>query len=475
MSSNMSKINNHRHNWYFLSATLIISSCILFFCSSVRHLLFQSNALDLGWFDQGIYLISQGKPPIVSFVGFHILGDHAALILYIIALLYKIYPSVYWLFAIQAIALSLGIIPLWYLALNAGLQKAQARALVFIYLFYPLIFNVNLFDFHPDVFVVSGLLLAILAAQNNSLLWFSVAIVLILSSKAIFSLTVLGLGLWLLISQRKLLLGIIGVITGIAWFLIATQVIIPHYTGTDAAIEMADSRYAYLGDSLGEIIKNLFLRPQLVFGHLFTLANLEYLILLLIPLSGGLSRYSLHLLMPAFPALSLNLLTDYLPQKDLIHQYSLPILPFLLVGVIATWVHGKGFLRKPKWLIVWSIIAFIAFAKYGYFGSLYLQSLDTYRATKQAINLIQTPGGVLTSSSIAPHLTHRPLIKLAIEGVQSLDLNQFDYILLNQRHPGWASSPELVSDLITKINQNPNFVLLQKQDDVFLYHRQNQL
>ena len=50
------------------------ATIILFICSSIRHILFQSNALDLGWFDQGVYLISQGKPPIISFVNVTVQG-----------------------------------------------------------------------------------------------------------------------------------------------------------------------------------------------------------------------------------------------------------------------------------------------------------------------------------------------------------------------------------------------------------------
>ncbi|WP_413199937.1 DUF2079 domain-containing protein, partial [Nostoc piscinale] len=52
-----------------------VSALILFLCSSLRHALFQSTALDLAVFDQWVYLASQGLPPISSFFGFHLLGD----------------------------------------------------------------------------------------------------------------------------------------------------------------------------------------------------------------------------------------------------------------------------------------------------------------------------------------------------------------------------------------------------------------
>lgn len=55
-------------------------------CSSLRHALFQSGAFDLGIYDQVVYLISQGQPPISSFLGFHHLGNHAAWAVYVLSL-----------------------------------------------------------------------------------------------------------------------------------------------------------------------------------------------------------------------------------------------------------------------------------------------------------------------------------------------------------------------------------------------------
>lgn len=447
------------------------STIILFISSTIRHILFQSNALDLGWFDQGVYLISQGTSPIISFVGYHILGDHVAFILYPIALLYKIYPTVYWLLFLQAFSLSLAAFPLWQLAIQAGLKEKQAYTLALVYLLYPLVFNVNLFDFHPEVIAVPAIFWAVLAARLNNLWGFCLAVIIILGCKAILSLTLLGMGIWLLLWEKKKISGIIAIISGILWFIISTKLLIPLLTGKSAVIEMADSRYSYLGDSLPTIIINLFLKPDLVFGKIFTGANLEYLILLIVPLLWGLSwRYS-SAIIAAIPALALNLLADHAPQKNLTTQYSLPILPFLFLAVIATLAHNRGWLKKSKWIIIWAIIAFLALAKYGYFWSLYLNSLDTWQATQKALVQITTNEPVLTTSRIAPHLTHRETIKLAIEGSQSLDLNQFNYILLDRRHPGWSSSPELIDYHLQKLNQNNNFQLISNQDDVFFYRR----
>jgi uncharacterized membrane protein len=281
------------------------------------------------------------------------------------------------------------------------------------------------------------------------------------------------LGIWLLFWEKKRNYAVIASVLGLAWFIITTQLIIPYFTGTDAAVEMADSRYSYLGNTLGEIIRNLLFNPSLIISKLLSLKNLEYLILLFAPVAWGLAPESLSALIPALPALILNLITDYAPQKNLTQQYSVPILPFLILAVITSYALGRTWLKRPKWIITWSIIAFLALAKYGYFGSLYLDKLDTWQATRTALSQIQTQGGVLTTSNVAPHLTHRKLIKLAIEGSQELEPTLFNYVLLNQTHPGWNSSPELIKQWREKIEDTDSFRLSYEKEGVFLY-TQNQ-
>jgi uncharacterized membrane protein len=450
------------------------SALILFGCSSLRHTLFQSSAFDLGYFDQAIYLISQGQTPIVSFWGYHFLGGHADWVIYGLALFYKIYPSVGWLFAIQAIALALGVLPIFHLACHAGLKESQAIGMAVVYLLYPLIFNLNLFDFHPEVMALPAFFAAILMARKGKVGWFCVAIVFILGCRDALSLTVAAMGFWLLFFDKKTLpkkqntIAFLAIFAGVAWFLIATQVVIPSFR--PGGVESV-GRYAFLGNSLGEIAKNLILQPGIVLGRIFTLSNLEYLCLLLAPIIWGLSLQHLTPLVGAIPTLAINLITDYQPQKDLIHQYSLPALPFLLLAVISTLAAGKGWLQNRRGIILWALVAFLALAKFGYFGSKYLASLDTRQAMQQAIAQINTKGSVLVPAQVAPHVTHRPVVSLVVKGSESTDLAQFEYVLLNLRHPGWESNQQVVSSLLSRIKSTPIFKLIYQRDDVYLFRK----
>ncbi len=446
-----------------------IATIILFISSSLRHTLFKSNAYDLGIFDQAIYLISQGLTPISSLMGFHILGDHAAWIFYLLAIPYKIYPDLHWLFIIQALAFSLGGIALYKLAELAGLKDTQTRIIVAVYLLYPAVFNINLFDFHPEVIALPLLLTAVFTARTNNIIGFCVSILLILGCKAVLSLTVIGLGLWLFFLEKRRAYGMIAIIAGLSWFLIATQVIIPYYSKAEAA---AVGRYNFLGNSVTEIAGNTLSKPWLILGKLFTSQNLEYLVFLFVPVLWAISFKSLPFLLPALPALSLNLITEYEAQKNLVHHYSVPILPFLMLCVLATFQQNTGWLKKPKFIIIWSLIAFLALGKYGYFTGLYLKSLDTQQATREALSMIKNQGAVLTWSELVPHLSHRPIIEMALTESKLDNLQEYEHILLNLRHPGWQSSTETISNLIARIEKDSTFKLSFNKDDVFLFQKQ---
>lgn len=458
---------SERFRNYPLVWAIAASSFLLFVCSGLKHALFQSTAFDLAVFDQAIYLISQGKPAISSLLGFHILGDHAALILYPLALLYKIYPNVHWLFAVQAIALSSGAAFASHLAAEAGLKGPHRFLIAIAYLLYPLVFNINLFDFHPDVFVPAGLLAAVLAARRDRIGRFVVAIALVLSCKAVLSLTVAAMGVWLFFGERRRLYGAIALFAGIGWFAIATQILIPSFGGEAAHLGRHLWRYAYLGDSFADIFYNLFLRPQRILSKLFSLDSLRYLVLLIFPLLWGLSPRHLAPLISAIPALLLNLLADDPLQRDLIHQYSLPILPFLLLAVISALAVGEGWRISRRTAILWCAIAFFSLAK-PYSFVRYLSAIDTRAATRNAIAQIQPQASILTDNRLAPHLAHRPVIKLINMPFSDEKLATFDCILLDLRRP-WPDNVRQARTLAAYFQHHPNFQLRYQRDGIYLF------
>jgi uncharacterized membrane protein len=473
----------------------MIGSAIAIFliCSSLRHEMFQSTGYDLGIYDQVTYLISQEEAPISSILGFHHLGNHGAWAMYPLGLLYKIYPSVYWLLIIQATALAMGGWFTWGLARLVGLNQRLSVAMAGVYLLYPVVFNLNLFDFHPEVMALPALLAAILAAKRQQTAGFCLAIIWVLGCKAVLSLTVLALGFWLLFFEKRRNLGLIAIALGMGWFIIVTQWMIPQFSGREVE---GVWRYSYLGTSVTEILKNFILKPHLVLGRLISGSTIDYLFKLTLPVILWLSPSALIALIPGIPTLIINSLSDIPFQRSLAYQYSLPVIPFLLLAVINSikledWKLGHlirtvwhkiqhiGYppassgsvstLPQAKSIILWSLLIFLMYGKYGRFW-MYTQRLDTWTATREAITYVQPQTAVLTDNRLAPHFTHRRVIQLLSQVSSEMDVSEFEQIVLNLRHP-WPDTAETGVELFQKLSTDSQFSIIYQQDDVIVFNR----
>jgi len=455
------------HSHSFLVGAISLSTLVLFVASSARHFLLKSSAFDLGIYDQVVYLISQGLPPISSFLGFHHLGNHVAFSVYPLAILYKIYASVHWLFLVQAISLSIGAWPSWLIACQAGLTASLSGAVVIAYLLYPLLFNVNLFDFHPEVMAIPAILFSIWAARAGRILGFCVALVFILGCKDALAPLVAAMGVWLILFEKRRLCGWIALIAGSAWFLLVIEWIIPLFSGAEAE---AVDRYAYLGNSVLEIFQNIFLKPQLVLGQVFKVTTLQYLFLLVAPLLWGLSPRRLAPLIAVIPTLAFNILATNENMMAFHKQYSLPILPFLIVAVISTLAAGEGWLRSRRWIVLWSLVAFIALATYGRFTSSYLKAVKTLPASQVAIAQVQTKGGVLTDDYLAPHLSQRQTIHLFCGRTFDPSFKSYDYIVSNTQNL-IRFRRKCVRQTIDQIKNDPEFQLSYDNKMVYVFTR----
>lgn len=469
------KPEQHRQSRFFLIGLVAIASSILFCFSSLQLWLFRAGN-DLGFFDQLVYLLSRGQSPVSTLLeGVHLIGDHGAIIFYPLALLYVIYPSVYWLLAVQAIALSAGTIPLYVLSRDSGLSVGYARAVAICYVLYPAVFNINFYtEFRPETIAVPALLWAVLAAKRKSVSQSAIAIILVLSCKEAMSLTVVGLGLWLIFLGRRFY-GLGCIVAGLVWFAFAAVYLIPTFRG---GYQMAGTwHYESLGTSLTEIALRVITNPQIFIGRALMGDRLFYYLLLVLPIILGLHWRKISAMLPALPMLGLNILADFPRQRDLIHQYSLPIIPFLFIWLIASLVYLSK-RRQRRWLskrilIIWSVIAWLALAKYGYFWTRYAPLYANVGAVREAVNLVEPDARVLTSGYIAPHLSHRDtLILLENDGnVERVVKYDLDTILIAQQHLGLGTSPQVAEETIAELLESSEFNLVYQQQDVFLFKK----
>ena len=449
---------------------------VFFLTSSLKHELFLSSAWDMGIFDQAVYLISQGQAPISSYMGFHVLGDHAAFILYPIAQLYKIYPSIYWLFATQAIALSSGMIPTWLLARQAKLSASQSKWIVLTYLLYPVLFSANQFHFHPEVFAVPALLWAIWAARSRRFWLFCGSIAVVLSCKAVLSLTIAAMGVWLWRFEHRRNYGIVALTVGLIWFGVATQMVIPFFGGASAEIGRHLYRYGDLGNSFSEVVITAITKPWLLIRHVISRSNVMYLGRLSLPIVWALTPQTIAPLIGAIPCVLLNLLSFSPPQKSLVFQYSLPVLPFVVICAIAAFQANRGWVLKKRLVLLGLVGGFVVFSAVNTVGS-YFEVLDNWQAKREAVAQVPPRASVLAAMDVAPHLSQRSRIRtitIAFDAAAALEFAEipgYEAVLLDLRHPGIAAPPEFLAEVIRQVQNSDRFKLKYQRDDVYLFLR----
>ena len=454
-----------------LRALVLTAFLVLFLSAALRHFLFQSTAYDLAIFDQATYLISVGAAPISSFLGYHIMGDHGAPIWYALALPYIVWPSPYWLLLIQALALALGAWPLFAIARSYALPEPEALTLVACYLLYPVVFNANLADFHPETIAVPALFGAVLAARRDQLGRFCACVAIVLSCKSVLGVSVCGMGGWLCLRRQSRFYGVLAVVAGGAWFAFVNLLVVPAITGEDAAAVVGDNRYAYLGASLIEIVTNLALRPWVVVERCLSVSAGGYLLGLAAPLLWGLRLRHSAALLGAVPIVVLNLLSDSRLQRHLTNQYSLPALPFLFLAVVVAMASGQARIRSRRALLIWAAISFAILARYtrlvGYFAG--WESLSAQRA---AIRMIGRQGeAVVADSCFVSHVSQRSYVDTLVSVKNPSALKpDVHYVLVNLRRP-CELSRETAEQFAAQLRGMPDFRVVLERDGVVLFQR----
>ncbi len=472
-----------------------IGGAILFAAAILRHTFLRSGGYDLSIFDQSVYLISQGQTPFSTLIGMHIMADHVSLILYPLALLYKLVPSVYWLFAIQTFAIAGGVVPLYYLCRQSHLSRNQSIGLSIAYLLYPVTIFASLFDFNPSTVAVPFLLGSVYCARDRKLGWFIACIAMVMACRDASSLTVIFLGIWLLGFEKRYQAGAIAVVTGIAWFVLTTKLIGPMFVtpGTVSTVDSVIVRsFGYLGSSFGEVLKNFVLQPQRWIGHLFTPSAIKYLAVLIVPLIWGLSPRHLAPMIGAAPTLIMNLLAEEDIMRSLKLFYDLPILVFIFIALISAMQAQKTWFKQGRAIVLWTLALIVlgggARLATSNLGSSFNRS--QFAASYAAIAQIKPTGAVLTNHSLAPQISHRSVIHVYpvlpnyrpvfahVDGMkhltqtagQRLDVTMYDQVLLRLGNTDEELDRE-TAQLIAQMRTEPGFELAYGTADVYLFNR----
>lgn len=380
--------------WFIASATL------------TRHADYQSNAFDLGYFDQLIWNTSQGRFFESAFIPFNFLGQHFEPALLVFALIYRLGAGVEALLITQVLMAALAAIPLYIAARRfGGSDIAGVLCSIAFLLSAPMHGAVN-FDFHAETmaffFVFSG---AAWLAYGRS--WLALAsLVPLLLLKEDMALVVIPLALLIALRGLRREAATLAAIAGV-WFIVTSMVLMPALRGNyDSDLTV---RYSYLTD--GTTMLNVApIATSRAVQHLND-GPIEGMGRLLLS-TGGLPLLNPIGFASAAGLATVSGLAQHQPQTELRLHYAVPVLALLWFASLL----ALDTLRRRQWRLpvaasaVMASCALLSFLVSSPFapGHGYAKPTgDHVAAIRRALSMIPDDASVQAQSTLLPHLSQR--------------------------------------------------------------------
>lgn len=419
--------------------TSIIFCIIISVLMTIKYYTFNTNVMDLGIFDYNIWNISKGDFSKL-FLG------HFQPILLVYGLLYKLWPSPLLLIYCQVIAIVSSVIPLYKLVKLKNNNAELAVLICAVFIFNGAVLYNAMFDFHTDHLFIPLLLWAYYYLKTNNRNLVIIALIIASLIKEPLLLTLAFFGVFTALVEKKFILGIGLFVIETALFLIIVICVIPAYSGTVNYGTAGSPAYAYLGNNINEIIRNIFLHPLLWTGKIINPGKIKFIFFLLAPLGGVLILRPLSLI-PIIPTLGIAMLSQLSNYYDFRTQYTASMVPFLFIALINSITYIKtNFPKAYPYAIRFLILCSFAmglminplpvsapfwsnqYKSTYYYYTKYI-NYSNNKILKQAIDLIPANASLAIQNNINDSkLMHRT--KISLLG----DLNiEADYVLIDTK------------------------------------------
>ncbi len=402
---------------WLLASAYVFFSLLWFGAALARHRAFSSGAADLGIFTNGLWNFIQGNGYISSVKnGLPLLADHQSYFALILAPFFALFPQAETLLFLQALGLASGGIALYLLAKQYCTKENPFLPLVpFFFWVYLPIRNANLFDFHPEIFLLPLFLFSIWLLQENT--WRkrisgALFFLLALSTKESAGPVAVGVGIaWLLgaapMPARSFTkkFAYFAVLSGSALFLFNVKIVPSFFQETYGYASV----YGELGSNPLEILLSPFTHPLLFLERILGFSRLKFLFSLLAPLAF------LPLLFPrALPAALPGLLMIFLTlgNQRVSTGFHYAIEP--AVGIL--WAFAGAL--QTKWLqekkiffffLAWWPLFFLGRSE-AFQIRYFLAKTEKSWIRQTVVPALSPTASLAAPSALVPHLATRPWI-----------------------------------------------------------------
>jgi len=262
-----------------------------------------------------------------SVLGIPFLGNHMVLILYLIAPLYVLLPSPLLLLYLQSALLGAGA---WgvYLLARRGVPGVWAAALALLYLVYPPLLYMNLFEFHPVALSACFLIYTLHFYVRQRVGPFLLMLMLATSCQENIGLIAAAFGICALLSRRSARWVLVPMVSGTVFFVLSVGIVMPELNQDTIQFRRL---YGHIGDSLPEVFVNLLRHPIASLRASWHPSKLVFVNLLLAPV-GYLSLLSPATFVPLLPVLAQRLLSTRTSEASILYHYQAEFIPFIFAA-----------------------------------------------------------------------------------------------------------------------------------------------
>ena len=345
-------------SWTLVVGLAVTAYAIYFSYTTVQiHRGMGTSAYDFGLYDQGIWLLSQGKTPFVTLMGRNLFGDHTSFILLLLVPLMWVFSSTSLLFVVQSVVIASGAIPVYAFARKHLESDAHGCVFACTYLLYPAVSWTNVENFHPDSFLGLFVAAALWAALGRKWRWYVGAVLLALLVKEDVVLVVAPIGVWVAL-RRDVRIGVATVIASIGTALVCFLVVIRGLTGT----AFRNSWRIPFG-GFGGLVKTAFTSPSALLRYLASNGRATYLLQIVVP-TAGMFVIAPSVALVGFVVVFSNIVSTFYYQYQIHYHYSLVVAPILVFGnVYAVGRLGKSARRRATLVVgVVSIVSALVLA-----------------------------------------------------------------------------------------------------------------
>lgn len=419
--------------------TIIIFSIIYALMSVVKHNSFQTFGWDLAVFDQGVWQWANFKIPYSSFHDLPWLADHFHLMLITLAPFYWLWSDVKILLIGQAVLVSFGALPLYYLGKQVTKNSFFSFVVVLGYLLFYSLQSFIFSDFHELAYlpITLGGVLLFWELKKRFLYWTFFIMALLVKEE--IGLLLAAFGLWALIRDRtRWKQALLSMVVGFGYTIIMISWIMPLISGGQL---YRHAGFGQSGQTLGDVLIKIINNPFYLIGSFIDSP---------VKINTMWTTFWPWGILPFFAPASLILVLEQLASRfldygkpirwSLLYAYSLPMATIMAWGSVYGFNNLvkilQGLTNRPKRLIGIIISLFLLILTFtsnvslhgpinSFFKRQFYERENWMVSNENILKCVSPKVSVSAQNSLAPWLSQREKIKVFPEGIG------FDYIVLD--------------------------------------------